>query len=340
MRLLKIFFGILLSFFVFASCQKNIDFDEEITKPMVVLHSFLSPDTVVSARISLSRFFLDDTVSFNDINNADVSVIVNGAFKEKMSLITSGLYQGIYRPQIGDVVKLVVKVPSMDEVSSATNINTVPVAITVDTTKIIHNSIYTISQNDTIALNTDFTTKYSLKFTDNGNEKNYYRLIVQSKEHQYQYAFGQIIEVDIKNRYYFDLMDVKDESNSSSNSITGSITGESINTSNKYNIFSDDNFNGKTNFLSFKVFNTLFLRYPYNHYNQDTSIPERIEVFVSLQSISKDYYYYLKSRNASGSDNFFSEPVQISNNIVGGIGFLGSYTSSNIVKFEFPGIKK
>ena len=271
MRLLKIFFGILLSFFVFASCQKNIDFDEEITKPMVVLHSFLSPDTVVSARISLSRFFLDDTVSFRDINNADVSVIVNGALKEKMSLITSGLYQGTYRPQIGDVLKLVVKVPSMDEVSSTTNINTFPVTIIVDTTKIIHNSTYTISQNDTLALNTDFTTKYSLKFTDNGNEKNYYRLIVHSREHYYMFVNDQNIEVDIKNRYYFDLLDLKDENNSSSNSITGSITGEgaNANTSNKYNIFSDDNFNGKTNFLSFKVFNTLFLRYPSNHYNQD-----------------------------------------------------------------------
>lgn len=338
MRLLNIFFGILLSFFVFVSCQKNIDFDEEITKPMVVLHSFLSPDTVVSARISLSRFFLDDTVSFKDINNADVSVIVNGALKEKMNLISNGLYQGAYRPQIGDLVKLVVKVPSMEEVSSVTNIDMVPVTITVDTTKIIHNSTYDISQTDTIALNTDFTTKYSLKFTDNGNEKNYYRLIVHSREHRYRFVFDQIIEADIYNRYYFDLLDLKDENNSSSNSITGSITGEgaNANTSNKYNIFSDNIFNGKTNFLTFKVFNTLYLRYPSDHRDWNNPTPERIEVFVSLQSISKDYYYYLKSRNASGSDNFFSEPVQISNNIIGGIGFLGSYTSSNIVRFDLP----
>ena len=57
------------------------------------------------------------------------------------------------------------------------------------------------------------------------------------------------------------------------------------------------------------------------------------EVFVSLQSISEEYYYYLKSRGASGKDDFYSEPVQILSNIKGGIGFMGAYSTSNVFRF-------
>lgn len=333
MRLFKLIIYISIPFFIFASCQQNIEFNEEISKPMVVVHSFITPDSVVTASVSLSRFFLNDTASFQSINNADVAVIVNGTLKEKMNLLANGQYQGTYRPAIDDTVKLVVKVPSMNEVSSVTSINTTPVIITVDTTKISQDSYYsTSSTTDTLALVSDFKINYTLKFTDNGNEKNYYKLVVHSKEHKYQFIYGHIID-QISDRYFSDLTNVN---NSTTNPITGTITGDNTNTNsgNKYNVFSDDLFNGKTYSLSFGVYYGLYTRYPSNQYNIDGDRPEKIEVFVSLQSISKDYYSYLKSRSASGGDDFFSEPVQITNNIVGGIGFFGSYTSSNVVRFD------
>lgn len=332
MKLIKLLLCISISLIAFASCQKNIEFNDEISKPMVVVHSFITPDSVVTASVSLSRFFLNDTVSFQSINNADVAVIVNGTLKEKLSLIGNGQYQGTYRPAMSDVVKLVVKVPSMNEVSSVTSINATPVIITVDTTKISQDSYYSSTTTDTLALVSDFKINYTLKFTDNGNEKNYFKLVVHSKEYKYQFIYGHIID-QVSDRYFSDLIDVN---NSTTNPITGIITGENTNTNsgNKYNVFSDDLFNGKTYSLSFDVYYGLYTRYPSNQYNIDGDRPEKIEVFVSLQSISKDYYSYLKSRSASGGDDFFSEPVQITNNIVGGIGFFGSYTSSNVVRFD------
>jgi len=334
MKLLKIFFCFALSLFIFASCQKNIEFNEEISKPMVVVHSFLSPDSVVSARVSLSRFFLNDTASFKTVDNADVAVIVNGTLKEKMSLITKGQYRGTYKPTIGDIVKLVVKVPSMNEVSSQTSFCKPPVINSVDTTKMIQRSDFSINGNDTISLTKIFKINYTLKFTDDANEKNYYRLVVRRREHVFEPIWGQLVE-KVTDGYYFDFTDAIAGNNTSTNPITGTITGENTTSSNKYNVFSDELINGKTYSLTFSAIYLLYKRYSSNMNYLSGGAAEKIEVFVSLQSITKDYYYYLKSRSASGGDSFFSEPVQISNNIVGGIGFLGSYTSSNVVKFDF-----
>jgi hypothetical protein len=61
----------------------------------------------------------------------------------------------------------------------------------------------------------------------------------------------------------------------------------------------------------------------------------RVEIVVELQSISRDYYHYLRTRNLSErtGDNPFGEPIQIFNNIQNGIGILGGYTSS-VYRFE------
>lgn len=340
MRLIKILSSIHIIFFVFTSCQKNIEFNDEISKPMVVVHSFLSPDSVVSAHVSLSRFFLNDTIHFQDINNADVDVIVNGALKYKMSRISDGQYRGTFKPAIGDVVKLLVKVPNMNDVSSETSFEKPPVIISVDTTKINQSIYYTVLENkDTLSSESLFNIYYTLKFSDSGKEKNYYRLIVRRREHSYRFEWGEPVE-KIYEAYYFNFTDVVSGNYTNNSPITGSITGENTDasSSNKYNVFSDELFNGKTYSLTFNTNYSLFKRY--SKYSLDSEFKlnggaaEKIEVFISLQSISKDYYYYLKSRSASGGDDFFSEPIQIKNNIVGGIGFLGSYTSSNVVQFD------
>ena len=55
----------------------------------------------------------------------------------------------------------------------------------------------------------------------------------------------------------------------------------------------------------------------------------RIEIVVELQSISREFYLYLHSREQNRtSGGFFSEPVPIFNNINGGIGIFAGYTSS------------
>ena len=104
--------------------------------------------------------------------------------------------------------------------------------------------------------------------------------------------------------------------------------------SNEYNVFSDEILNGKEYTLSFSTNQNTAVALPGYDLNNITRENLKTEVYIDLQSISKSYYLYLKSRSASSnSNNFFSEPIQIHNNVEGGIGILGSY-SSNVRKIN------
>ena len=304
-----------------------------------MVNSYITPDSVVSAHISVSRFFLKDSVTYKSINSADVAVWVNGTLKEKMTLVEKGMYRGTYKPAIGETIKIIVNVPSMKEVSSETKIYPQPVINSIDTTNVwtgkrynIQTSGYgygntTIYKYDTIATVTGHTVNYTLKFNDNANEKNYYRLIVHTIEH---YIITDTIKhttaESTLNYYFFNFTDVV-SGNNANNDPTSILGGAYSN--NMYTVFSDDLFNGKTYSLTFSTNEDVYKYSPKNNYGRKT--PDRKEINVYLQSISRDYYLYLKSRGAGsgGGTDFFSEPIQIHNNIVGGIGILGSYTSSN-----------
>ena len=62
-------------------------------------------------------------------------------------------------------------------------------------------------------------------------------------------------------------------------------------------------------------------------YSKYIEVKIKRDYIITLQQISKDLYLYLKTRSASGGDDFLSEPVQVHNNIIGGLGVLGSYAS-------------
>ena len=335
--------SILLSIFLFVSCEKEIDFKGEITDPMVVVNSYITPDSILSAHVSESRFFLNDTATFKDISNADVSVWVNGAFKEKMTFIENGTYKGSYKPAIGETIKLIVKVPGKKDVSSEAIIEPKPDVLSLDTTGIWTGKSYNTMtvghlngtnyeyKLDTISTVTGHIINYKLKFNDIGNVKNYYRLVVITKENYM--SINKVTNdttIETRDNYFFNFTDIV-SGNNSTNDPLSAIGGSS--SDNIYNVFSDDLFNGKTYSLTFSTNEDVFNYAP--GYDYVLSTPVEKTVYVYLQSITRDYYLYLLSRPVAvkGSD-FFSEPVQVHNNIVGGIGILGSYTSGNVFKVE------
>jgi len=343
MKSIKIYLSILLGIFFLASCEKEIEFKGEITDPLIVVNCFITPDSVLTAHVSESRFFLLDNVTFRNVKNADISVWVNGTFKEKMSLVENGIYKGTYAPVIGDSIKLMVKVPTMKDVSCEDLIAAKPEIISIDTTDLWTGQTYdiqygsqttnggqTIYTNDTIAVVTGHQINYTLKFKDNVNEKNFYRLVVVTKEHYYKIdsTTSDTITV-IRENYYFNFTDVVSGNNANNDPLS---MGD-FSANNAYNVFSDELFNGKTYSLTFSTNEDVY-QYK-SDYKYGVEMPGKKEVDVYLQSISKSYYFYLKSRPAALNGNdFFSEPVQIHNNIEGGIGILGSYTPSNVMTIE------
>lgn len=318
----------LITILLLASCEKEIEFNGEITDPKVVVNSYITPDSIITAHISESRFFLTNGYSFKNIENAVISIYTNGVLIEKMTYVGDGIYSGTIKskPAVGETIKLVVNVPSKDEVSCETKIEPKSVILSIDTTQITTSKtpITTYSSNngalDTIGYYVYYDCKYKLKIKDDANPQNFYRLVVRTHT---LYAGG-----GFSDSYIFNFDDiVSGNSNSNEFSLSG-------NTNNEYNVFSDEIFNGKEYSLSFSTSQNTAVALPGYDLTNVSRESVKTEVYIDLQSISKSYYLYLISRSASSSSNdFFSEPIQIHNNVIGGIGILGSY-SNNVRKID------
>jgi len=138
-----------------------------------------------------------------------------------------------------------------------------------------------------------------LKFVDPKEIENYY--IVKAK------AYGK----EPENPALFGPMNVYLESESPIISQYGKPEGGLV--------FSDKLIDGSTHELSFDLY-----FYPYGSDSLSTLI------HFYLQSISESYYYYVvsKAMQEELTDNPFAEPVQVYNNIEGGLGIFGAYSSS------------
>ena len=316
MKSVKIYLSLIISLVLFASCEKDVEFKGTMTKSVLVVNSFVSPDSVVSANVSESKFFLEEESTITGIENATVSVYVNDVFKEKMIHTDKGNYIGTYIPTIGEIIKLVVTVPNKTDVSCQDNVLTRPEIVSVDTTVTSSTGGYLLDYHtklnsndtqvyDTIGKSRNYDCEFKIKMKDKGNEKNYYRLAVVRKstfEGESGYEFVHITDNIDPEAYSSDPLQTEDDSN-------------------PFCVFSDDIINGKEYTLKFKLSQNVI-----TFYNRPKETKQ--ELIIALQQISKDYYLYLRTRAVANEDNVFSEPVQIHCNIKNGLGVFGSYSSS------------
>ncbi len=320
--------------FLFQSCETYIDFNGEETTPMLVVNSFCTPDSIITVNVSKSKFFLEENFKFDFVNNAEVHLWVNGQLKEKLISAGNGNYKALYKPKIGDIIKITAKNPVFSEVEGLVEVPSAVAIQKVDTTTnklestpllnyvYLPNNTY---KKDTIGFIHNIKLNFGIKFSD-PPAQNYYRLVV--KQRQY-FEDGTIIE----NPFYFNSDDV----------VFGSVSVGNIFNEKSYSYyfeFSDELFDGKNYNLKFYC---NFYQYEYfdNEFSGKIVKPggetsEKSELLIDLQSISKSYYFYIKTLVANSSvTELFSEPVQIYSNVKGGIGVIGSYTPS-VYKFEIP----
>ena len=322
MNSFKIYITSLLIAVASVSCQKVIEFNGEITEPIVTVNSLLSPDSLVSAQISLSRFFLSNDTVFSMIDNAQASLFVNGTLKETLTYKSNGVYIGTYKPVAGDSLNLKIKIPGKNDINCATTLKSTVLISSIDTntvstpkktaitvTKIIDPTHIKL---DTIGYGYEHKMSCVLHFTDDGADRNYYRLAVTTKTtmgtkktYSYSFNFDDVVSGNTNNN----------------------IEPPTSLVSNKYNIFDNQLFKGKQYDLKFSVL-----------YNNNVFLPGIIknpntqEITINLQKISHSYYLYLQTRAAINTRNFFAEPVLVYSNVDGGLGIMGTYTNS-IMKF-------
>ncbi|HLP05923.1 MAG TPA: DUF4249 domain-containing protein [Paludibacter sp.] len=325
---------IILFSLVFVACDNEIKFNGTEATTKMVMNSLLSPDSVVKVQLTKSLFFLKDDSKFETIDNALVKLFVNNQFTENLQFTTSGIYVGSYIPKPGDKIKITASNREFSEVSGETEIPEINPILSVDTTSIIM-AEYPIPGNydpvknrsDTIGKSVTRQLNFIVYFQDRKDIANYYRIKVKLRHY---FADGN---------YYDDLYSFHSDDLVFSSTDEGSITGES--SISQYHEFSDDSFNGKKYGLKFSLYSTENDYFPgKDPFQQDgngvsTYAPIKQEVHISLQSISESYYMYIKTRTVDNSGDYFSEPVQIFNNVANGIGFVGSYSPSNHV-LELP----
>jgi len=320
---------------IFFSCTNEIEFNGEQQKPMLVLNSFVTPDSVIKVLLTRSKFFLDDDSKFDTIINAEVKLYVNDIFVEKLNPNTNGYYTGAYFPKENDMLKFVAISPQLGEVAATTNIVPKQAIIGIDSSSVslgVYPDVQYSSYNggpliaDTTGYRYSTGLDLRIRFKDTPNVKNYYRLVLKGKSY---YTNGKVVENTI-NSSTDDLV-----FGGSQTDILGEMSSYYL-----FNEFNDQLFDGKTYELKTRVYfqKTKLIKKPNTSKPTDieTVTVSRQELIVVLQSISESYYQYLKTiaANQSGED-FFSEPVQIYTNIQNGLGIFGSYTNSSKV-FELP----
>ncbi len=319
---------------LFWSCENAIEFDGEQMAPMIVMNALISPDSLLKVQLSKSKFFLKDNNSFESIDNAEVKLYVNDTLFETLSFSENGNYIGTYIPKPSDVVKITAKQANFNEVSASTDI-IVPTQITGIDTVSLKTEVYPIemyeSYNgnkptiDTLGYSYNKRMNIKVNINDDPNLKNFYRVSVRIKQY---FDDGSEGERD----YYLQSDDLVFGSTDESG-----LFGEGYSRS-MYNEFSDELFNGKNyafkmsvNFNSV-VYNNTDNNKPKNPNEQELPKLVRNEMILQLHSISESYFKYLKTLNSNSNVlEFFAEPVQIYNNIKGGIGILGSYKIDNYV---------
>lgn len=328
MKTLHNFLIVTLSIFIFNSCEKVIEFNGEETAPMIVVNSFVTPDSLIYAQISKSKFFLSNKTGFDYINNADVSLYINNIFKEKLTFISDGLYLSNLKPNTGDTIRFYITANGLDDVESVSVIPDQPVILSADTTFKISFTDFQMDGEDTIGYYQAGELGFSIKLKDGSKRPDYYRLTL--KKHAVIDAGGGVTYED---QIYMPFT-LEGFENTNTGGGLFDIFGGIIVDSKNQQLITDELFNGKEFVLKFTALSSKRVIKPgYEDrffYSSDNVVSE--EYIVNLQGISKDMYLYLKSKEMADGimDGFFTEPVQIYNNISKGIGVLGSYTSNRI----------
>lgn len=334
---------ILIIAFLTIGCEKTIDFNGEITAPMLVVNSIISPDSTIVAEVSSSRFFLEKNTGTKYIENADLKLIVNGVDRGKLVKYPSiGTYGADYKVSAGDEVKIEVSAPGFAPVSGLTKIPLQPTILAVDTSSTSskkYDYFYYYETNndmkyDTIGEFRELHFRFKMRFQDKGKEKNFYRFVVKQRTYfdkNNPSSGGLINESDYFERYLTNFDDVIFQ-NQNQNQMGGfeDIFGEGGN-SYHYNVFSDDLIDGKEYDIQFSDYIRLDqVKYEKSPYEHDTNNPEKTVYLIYLHEISPDFYWYVRSMISASNvgDNPFVEPVQVRSNIENGIGLFTSYTSS------------
>lgn len=311
------------------SCEKEIEFKGEQIDPKLVINSVVEPRQPVKAYISKSIFFLDDESYMQAPDDVVATLFVNGNRIGELTRQPDTVWTGYeyvdldsvkpaykivpafvndYCPNEGDVVKITASANGFDDVEVSTS--PVPNAVTWslgDCQTILWEVYFDEYEGDT-----NWTImgqlELSVEITDpNPEQTDYFKIHLENGGYS-DYGSG--------NSFYI------------SASYNDPVFGATVSDNDYINIdfqtrpegvFTDVLFDGR----SYQI------KLPLNLYFtllEDIDV-DSFQVSISLQHLSKEFYYYLNTCEQGGEiDQFFAEPVQTYTNVNGGYGIVGGRT--------------
>ena len=279
----------MLILIIFASCEKIIPFDGEITKSKLVVNSTFFNDSTWKVHISSSRSILDSN-SYKNIEDCTIAIKDdNGNIIETLTHEKNGFYNGLEIPVDNQNYFLEVINENFNSVTSS---NYIPSSININSTD---TSSYITNEKERI--------KITLSFND-PEEENYYKIGVKIRK--------TIIDttVDINGNISYD-------SSLSENWIKiyrdSDILERTI--SNKEVIFNDLTFTQSNSTIEFSIKDVI------KKYNE-TEYKNLEFVKVYFYNINKSLYNYHQSLKTYDDVNNipFAQPVQVYSNIENGFG--------------------
>jgi hypothetical protein len=155
-----IILGMLLSL---SSCEKYLEFDEEITDPKIVVNAMIHPDSVFKVHLSRSLSVIDNG-ELTSIENGTVEILnENGNLIETLTHNQFGEYRGILQPIAGQKYQLNVSANGYKSVFAEDYIPLLVNISNVDTAGVSNLDGYQ-------------ELKLEISFQDIANIKNYYQI--------------------------------------------------------------------------------------------------------------------------------------------------------------------
>lgn len=274
-----------------ASCTKVEDVvDFPVKEKSLVLNCYFSPDSAWNFYVSKSLSVVDNA-ELSYVTDAKIYLKEDGVLKDSIISANAGDYYVYYglNPQIGKTYEVEVTHPDYTTIS-ASDILTSPVPLQIVKSKIIDSNLYYDSWLDKYVGNINANLTFSVE--DPADEGNYYRFHI----------------------YYIDSFDGR----IIRNTVYSYETNNPAVDKKYYNgiLFNDYLFNGTKYEISFKISD-------YSYYTGK-------EYYFVLESMSRACYLYEKSHQLflDMSNNPFSEPIQVFNNIKNGYGIFAGFSNS------------
>lgn len=294
------FIGVL--FLCLGGCKEILEYDEDSVRDVIVVSGILTPEKAVDIRLSksINRF---DTLGFRHLTDMTVAFYRGGTHLGNLTHLGKGRY---YSDQLeisaGNKYSISIIDGVQEEASAETFLPLAVPIVRLDTT-------YRFVQGERRIIVT-------VQFAEPGDAENYYRLELFDEIFVPYLAANKDIRIRIIRipaRVYSD-----------NNWLIRGMGYYSASdkfhdwAGNQFNIFSDRYIQGQNMSLELEM----------DYFRTDSVLGVNRKIY--LQSISKDYFYYLRTvmQQSQTASNPFNEPVQIHTNVRNGAGILGGYSFS------------